>query len=87
MKKREFLNATAAMGAATVAACAAPGTTVAQGDKVLFAQKPSLVPVMGGYGWLIVAPAGTTWMASVGFWKKNGGSRVGSLPISRACAA
>lgn len=48
MKKprREFLNAGAALGAATVAACAAPGMSVAQREKVLFAQKGSLVPVM-----------------------------------------
>jgi hypothetical protein len=30
---------------------------------------------------------GAIWIASVGFWKKNGGSRFGSEPISRACAA
>jgi hypothetical protein len=29
----------------------------------------------------------TYWIASLGFWKKNGGSRVGSDPISRAWAA
>jgi len=40
-------------------------------------------PVDGGYG---TAPlAGTT--ASAGLVKKNGGSRFGSLPISRACEA
>ena len=50
MKKprREFLNAGVALGAATVAACAAPGSTVAQrDDKVLFGHKQSLVPVYG----------------------------------------
>ena len=49
MKKprREFLNAGAALGAATVAACAAPMQAGAQREKVLFAQAPSLVPVMG----------------------------------------
>ncbi|APV48705.1 5-carboxymethyl-2-hydroxymuconate isomerase [Betaproteobacteria bacterium GR16-43] len=45
--RRDFLNAGAAIGAATVAACAAPGTTTAQSGKILFAQKPVLVPVMG----------------------------------------
>ena len=49
MKKprREFLNAGAAIGAATVAACAAPMQAGAQRGNVLFAQNPSLVPVMG----------------------------------------
>jgi 2-keto-4-pentenoate hydratase/2-oxohepta-3-ene-1,7-dioic acid hydratase in catechol pathway len=48
MKKprREFLNAGAALGAATVAACAAPMQAGAQREKILFAQKASLVPVM-----------------------------------------
>ena len=32
-------------------------------------------------------PGATNWIASVGFWKKKGGSRFGSEPISRACAA
>ena len=45
--RRDFLNAGAALGAATVAACAAPGGSVAQRDKVLFAHEPSLVPVYG----------------------------------------
>jgi 2-keto-4-pentenoate hydratase/2-oxohepta-3-ene-1,7-dioic acid hydratase in catechol pathway len=49
MKKprREFLNAGVAIGAATVAACAAPMQAGAQRSKVLFAQNPSLVPVFG----------------------------------------
>ena len=49
MKKdrRQFLNAGAAIGAATVAACAAPGTSTAQRDKVLFAQQAVTVPVYG----------------------------------------
>src|SRR4051812_44926897 len=49
MKKprRDFLNAGAALGAATVAACAAPMQAGAQRDNVLFASKPSLVPVYG----------------------------------------
>ncbi len=34
-----------------------------------------------------VVPVGTTTMASAGLQKKNGASRVGSAPISRACAA
>jgi len=45
--RREFLNAGAALGAATVAACAAPGASMAQREKVLFAQKPSVIPVVG----------------------------------------
>jgi len=45
--RREFLNAGVALGAATVAACAAPMQAGAQRDNVLFAQKPSLVPVLG----------------------------------------
>jgi len=45
--RRDFLNAGAALGAATVAACAAPGSSVAQRDKVLFAHDMSLVPVYG----------------------------------------
>ena len=45
--RRDFLNAGAALGAATVAACAAPMQAGAQREKVLFAQAPSLVPVMG----------------------------------------
>jgi hypothetical protein len=40
-----------------------------------------------GYGWSAVVPGATNWIASLGFWKKNGGSRFGSEPISRACAA
>jgi fumarylpyruvate hydrolase len=49
MKKprREFLNAGAALGAATVAACAAPMQAGAQRDNVLFAQKGVTVPVYG----------------------------------------
>ena len=31
-------------------------------------------------------PIATFWIASVGFWKKNGGSRSGLEPISMACA-
>ena len=38
-------------------------------------------------GWSATVPGATFWIASVGFWKKNGGSRVGSDPISRAWAA
>ena len=50
MKKprRDFLNAGAALGAATVAACATPMQAGAQRDgKVLFAHEPALVPVAG----------------------------------------
>ena len=35
----------------------------------------------------VALPGATYWIASVGFWKKNGGSRVGSEPRSIACAA
>ena len=45
--RREFLNAGAAIGAATVAACAAPMQAGAQRDNVLFAQKGVYVPVAG----------------------------------------
>jgi fumarylpyruvate hydrolase len=45
--RREFLNAGVALGAATVAACATPLQATAEHDKVLFAQKPALVPVEG----------------------------------------
>ena len=45
--RRQFLNAGAAIGAATVAACATPGPGNASGGKVLFAAKPVTVPVMG----------------------------------------
>ena len=49
MKKprRDFLNAGAALGAATVAACAAPTQSVAQRDRLLFAHQPATVPVYG----------------------------------------
>jgi 2-keto-4-pentenoate hydratase/2-oxohepta-3-ene-1,7-dioic acid hydratase in catechol pathway len=46
-QRREFLNAGAAIGAATVAACAAPLQSSAQRDKVLFAQKAVTIPVVG----------------------------------------
>jgi 2-keto-4-pentenoate hydratase/2-oxohepta-3-ene-1,7-dioic acid hydratase in catechol pathway len=45
--RREFLNAGAAIGAATVAACAAPMQSGAKDDKVLFAQTPATIPVVG----------------------------------------
>jgi fumarylpyruvate hydrolase len=45
--RREFLNAGAAIGAATVAACAAPMQSGASNEKILFGQKPVTVPVMG----------------------------------------
>ena len=46
-QRREFLNAGAAIGAATVAACAAPMQSGAKDDNVLFAQTPATIPVMG----------------------------------------
>ncbi len=46
-QRREFLNAGAAIGAATVAACAAPMQSGAKDDRVLFAQAPATIPVMG----------------------------------------
>jgi 2-keto-4-pentenoate hydratase/2-oxohepta-3-ene-1,7-dioic acid hydratase in catechol pathway len=46
-QRREFLNAGAAIGAATVAACAAPMQSAAKDDKVLFAQTPTTIPVLG----------------------------------------
>src|SRR3954470_16681276 len=46
-QRRDFLNAGAAIGAATVAACAAPMQAGAQRDKVLFAQKAVTIPIMG----------------------------------------
>ena len=45
--RREFLNAGAALGAATVAACAAPTRASADRDNVLFAHNVVTVPVMG----------------------------------------
>ncbi len=48
--RREFLNAGAAIGAATVAACASPGPSGAAGPKLLFAQSPVTVPVVGEEG-------------------------------------
>ncbi len=45
--RRQFLNAGAAVGAATVAACASPGPSGAAGPKVLFGQAPVTVPVVG----------------------------------------
>src|SRR6202171_305578 len=49
MKKprREFLNAGAALGAATVAACAAPMQAGAPRDNVVFSQKAVTLPVFG----------------------------------------
>ncbi len=49
MKKsrREFLNAGAAVGAATVAACAAPMRADADRDNVLFAHDVVAIPVVG----------------------------------------
>jgi 2-keto-4-pentenoate hydratase/2-oxohepta-3-ene-1,7-dioic acid hydratase in catechol pathway len=46
-QRREFLNAGAAIGAATVAACAAPVTSGAKDDRVLFAHAPATIPVLG----------------------------------------
>jgi fumarylpyruvate hydrolase len=46
-KRREFLNAGAALGAATVAACAAPMRAAADRDNLLFAHKVVTVPVAG----------------------------------------
>jgi 2-keto-4-pentenoate hydratase/2-oxohepta-3-ene-1,7-dioic acid hydratase in catechol pathway len=45
--RREFLNAGAAVGAATVAACAAPMRADADRDNVLFAHDVVIVPVVG----------------------------------------
>ena len=45
--RREFLNAGAAVGAATVAACATPMQAGAGDGKVLFAQAPVTIPVVG----------------------------------------
>ena len=45
--RRQFLNAGAAVGAATVAACATPMQAGAGADHVLFAQGPTTIPVMG----------------------------------------
>ena len=45
--RRQFLNAGAAVGAATVAACASPGPSVASGPKLLFGQAPVTVPIVG----------------------------------------
>jgi 2-keto-4-pentenoate hydratase/2-oxohepta-3-ene-1,7-dioic acid hydratase in catechol pathway len=46
--RRQFLNAGAAIGAATVAACATPGPAGAGDGNVLFARGPVTVPVVGG---------------------------------------
>jgi 2-keto-4-pentenoate hydratase/2-oxohepta-3-ene-1,7-dioic acid hydratase in catechol pathway len=45
--RRQFLNAGAAIGAATVAACATPQQAGAGNGNVLFAQGPTTVPVLG----------------------------------------
>jgi 2-keto-4-pentenoate hydratase/2-oxohepta-3-ene-1,7-dioic acid hydratase in catechol pathway len=45
--RRQFLNAGAAVGAATVAACATPMQAGAGNDNVLFAQDPTTIPVTG----------------------------------------
>jgi len=45
--RREFLNAGAALGAATVAACAAPMQAGAKGDNVLFTHPATTIPVVG----------------------------------------
>jgi 2-keto-4-pentenoate hydratase/2-oxohepta-3-ene-1,7-dioic acid hydratase in catechol pathway len=45
--RRQFLNAGAAIGAATVAACATPQQSGASYDRVLFAQEPVTIPVVG----------------------------------------
>ena len=45
--RREFLNAGAALGAATLAACAATPQSAGRRGKVLFAHDPALVPVFG----------------------------------------
>ena len=45
--RREFLNAGAALGAATLAACATAPQSAARRDKMLFAHTPALVPVFG----------------------------------------
>ncbi|MGZ5033409.1 MAG: fumarylacetoacetate hydrolase family protein [Usitatibacter sp.] len=45
--RREFLNAGAAIGAATVAACATPTQSGARDDRILFGQAPTTIPVMG----------------------------------------
>jgi 2-keto-4-pentenoate hydratase/2-oxohepta-3-ene-1,7-dioic acid hydratase in catechol pathway len=44
--RRQFLNAGAAVGAATVAACATPMQAGAGSENVLFAQGPTTIPVM-----------------------------------------
>jgi 2-keto-4-pentenoate hydratase/2-oxohepta-3-ene-1,7-dioic acid hydratase in catechol pathway len=46
-KRREFLNAGAALGAATIAACAAPMRAAADRDNVLFAHDVVTIPVSG----------------------------------------
>ncbi|HXN15051.1 MAG TPA: fumarylacetoacetate hydrolase family protein [Usitatibacter sp.] len=46
-ERREFLNAGAAIGAATVAACAGPMQAGAPPDPVLFAQGPVTIPIVG----------------------------------------
>ncbi|HEX3063547.1 MAG TPA: hypothetical protein VHP55_12760, partial [Usitatibacter sp.] len=46
-KRRDFLNAGAALGAATVAACAAPMRAAADRDNLLFAHNVVSIPVMG----------------------------------------
>jgi 2-keto-4-pentenoate hydratase/2-oxohepta-3-ene-1,7-dioic acid hydratase in catechol pathway len=46
-KRRDFLNAGAALGAATVAACAAPMRADADRDNVLFAHDVVAIPVVG----------------------------------------
>ena len=45
--RREFLNAGAALGAATVAACAAPMQAGAKGDNALFTHPATTIPVVG----------------------------------------
>ena len=45
--RRQFLNAGAAIGAATVAACATPRQAGAGNGDVLFAQGPTTIPVLG----------------------------------------
>jgi fumarylpyruvate hydrolase len=45
--RREFLNAGVALGAATVAACAAPMQAGAQRDNILFAHDVVTIPVVG----------------------------------------
>jgi hypothetical protein len=83
-KRRELLQAAAALatgGAATTvrAAESAPPRVpfavaqtyipIAGTDELFPVRRIYCIGVSVGYGWSTVSPGGTSWMASVGFWK------------------